>query len=190
MNEYDIQDALHIHCFQQQYCIPNIYLYTWESDFISVTKAGYVHEYEIKTSRSDFKADFKFKTMKHEGLREGCRKPQQWEKYYLDREPEDIPEFIKSKTTLDGNIHVRRPNYFWYVCPKGIISDVPAYAGLIYFDGYFREIKKAPLLHKDKITPHQEHRIINSFRFKYWNLRKEQGFRKSVSDEPYVWGAA
>lgn len=39
--------------------LPNTYLYNWESDFISMTAANYVHEYEIKISRSDFRVDFK-----------------------------------------------------------------------------------------------------------------------------------
>lgn len=39
---------------------PNIFLWSsFESDFVRVTKSGYGIEYEIKLSRSDFKADFK-----------------------------------------------------------------------------------------------------------------------------------
>jgi len=31
----------------------------WECDVLAITKAGYAVEYELKTTRSDFKADFK-----------------------------------------------------------------------------------------------------------------------------------
>ena len=53
----------------QRIILPNIswsYL-RWEADLISVTKSGFLHEYEIKISLSDFKNDFKKK--KHNTLR-------------------------------------------------------------------------------------------------------------------------
>lgn len=37
---------------------PNTYISSWECDVLEITKAGYSHEYEVKISRSDFKADF------------------------------------------------------------------------------------------------------------------------------------
>ena len=36
----------------------NMYLKQFESDFITITKAGYMHEIEVKISKSDFLADF------------------------------------------------------------------------------------------------------------------------------------
>ena len=41
----------------------------WECDVLSITKSGYATEYEIKISRSDFKADFK--KPKHRGFEKG-----------------------------------------------------------------------------------------------------------------------
>jgi ssDNA-binding Zn-finger/Zn-ribbon topoisomerase 1 len=45
------------------------------------------------------------------------------------------------------------PNYFSYVCPKGLISlvDIPEFAGLYYFDcGELTEIRKPKRIHKAK----------------------------------------
>ena len=47
--------------------------YTWESDFLALTKSGYLYEGEVKISKSDFKADFK-KKEKHNILQESYAK--------------------------------------------------------------------------------------------------------------------
>lgn len=39
---------------------PNIYIGSWEADILEITKSGYTYEYEVKISKSDFKADFDF----------------------------------------------------------------------------------------------------------------------------------
>ena len=176
MNEPEIQDYLYRYFFAgRSYGIPNIYLYNWESDFLSVTKAGRVHEYEIKISRSDFKADAA-KTEKHRIMEHGCREPNSWENDWIHKSKQTgmgIPSFISSKLTADNKIAGKRPNYFWYVCPEGIITDVPEYAGLIYCIPY-TIIKKAPLLHKDTITQEMEKKILSSFYYRYWKIRREQ----------------
>lgn len=52
--------------------LTNIYFFSWwESDVLFVTRSGYFHEFEIKLSRSDFKADKK-KSRKHDKLERGC----------------------------------------------------------------------------------------------------------------------
>ena len=108
--------------------IPNVsysWLF-WEADLIGVSKAGYMSEFEIKISKSDFLKDFKKR--KH--------------RYY--------PK---------GPYNNRIPNYFWYVAPFDAIPIcVPDYAGLKLvktskFNNliYIEDIKKAPLLHKNKV---------------------------------------
>ena len=104
-----------------------------ECDVIKITKSDLVYEYEIKTSRSDFKADFK-KEYKHNRLSGGIDKDK---------------EYIK------WSGHPGRPNYFYYVCIKDLIkeSEIPQYAGLIYIQGKdIKVIKKAPKLHSFKAT--------------------------------------
>lgn len=90
-----------------------------EMDILSILKSGYIVEYEVKVSRSDFKAD---------------AKKSKW-KYF------------------DLRIETQIPNYFYYVCPEGMIdvSEIQDYAGLIYFkSGEIAIIKKAKILHRYK----------------------------------------
>lgn len=92
---------------------------SWEYDVLSLNKAGNITEFEVKISRSDFKADRKKRKFK----------------YYEQ----------KNFTLM--------PNRFYYACPEGLIQpdEIPAYAGLIYFNcGEFAIIKNAPLIHKIK----------------------------------------
>lgn len=98
--------------------------YAWESDYLAISKAGYVYECEIKISHSDF-------------LNEAAHKQEKM--------------LILSDSSYSP---MKRPNYFYYVCPTGIISEAecPKFAGLMYItdSGYFRVVKAAPCLHKTK----------------------------------------
>jgi len=102
-----------------------------ECDVISISKSDYIYEYEVKISRSDFKADFK--------------KP----KHTLITEKKFIKEF-KSETLY------LVPNYFYFVVPENLVSveEVPEYAGLMYANerGGYDIIKKAPIIHKTKAS--------------------------------------
>ena len=105
-----------------------------ECDVLSISKADYIYEYEIKISKSDFKADFK--------------KP----KHKLITEKKFVNETAKWPYYSS--------NYFYFVTPENLISieEIPEYAGLIYMkignkDAIIYEtIKKAPLLHKTKAS--------------------------------------
>ena len=102
-----------------------------ECDVLRITPSNIVYEYEIKTSRSDFKADFK-KKYKHNRLSNTINKNN---------------EYIK------WSGHPDIPNYFTYVTPKNMVkpTEIPEYAGLIYVEGDNIEIiKKAPNLHNFK----------------------------------------
>ena len=102
-----------------------------ECDVISISKSNYIYEYEVKISRSDFKADFK--------------KP----KHALITEKKFIKE-TKNETFY------LTPNYFYYVVTENLIKEeeIPEYAGLMYVTekGDFNIIKKAPLIHKTKAS--------------------------------------
>ena len=108
-----------------QIIIPNFYL-NWEMDIFRMVPTGYIYEYEIKISKSDFKNDFKKSfgySNKHEKLRN-------WK--------------------LDCN-------RFYFIVPENLIKidEVPKYCWLIYFYEtpkwwYFKTIKNAPFLHKEK----------------------------------------
>jgi len=52
-----------------QIVTPNItVIYPWECDLLSLTRAGLSHEFEIKRSVGDYRADFKNKRCKHQTL--------------------------------------------------------------------------------------------------------------------------
>lgn len=163
MNEEQIQNCLYWYLQQKHEMLcPNIFLYNWESDFISVTKAGYVHEYEIKTSKQDFKNDRLHKPEKFKILEEGYLLTEsEWEKKkYGEKRP------------------YSRPSCFWYVCPQDLIvtTDIADYCGLMYVNDKDRFntitiIKEPKKVCKDKITPELEHTMLRSLYFRYWVLR-------------------
>ena len=102
----------------------------YEADVLMITKAGLAYEYEVKTSRADFKKDFS-KSAKHE--------------VYSDTRP----HLIRRRN------YPLKPNYFYYVCEENLIklTEIPKYAGLIYItkDKKLKVIKKAPKLHTYKV---------------------------------------
>lgn len=121
-----------------------------ECDVLRITTSNIVYEYEIKNSRSDFKADFK-KTYKHDRL-------------------SGRVDVDKKNIRYSG--HPARPNHFYYVCLEGLIkeSEIPSYAGLIYIvDDNIRVVKKAPKLHSFKATAKLIHTValLLSARFVY-----------------------
>jgi hypothetical protein len=102
-----------------------------ECDVISVSKSDYIYEYEVKISRSDFKADFK--------------KP----KHNLITEKKFIKETKKE-------IFYLVPNYFYFIVPENLVTveEIPNYAGLMYVNesGVYAIVKKAPIIHKTKAS--------------------------------------
>lgn len=128
LTEKNIQYKLWYLFNSHRYRFLNIYFFnpSTESDFVSFYKSGYCQEVEVKTSVSDFKADFKKK--KH--------------RIMIDP-PVCHPPFTPSI-----------PNRFYFAVPEYLINveDVPEYAGLIYLSSTSTDIvKNAPLLHKIKI---------------------------------------
>jgi hypothetical protein len=136
--------------------VPNVSWswFDWETDLVAITRARYVHEYEIKISHSDFKADFKkrkhyrFKDIRREGK------------------------------------HARTPNYFWYVAPiKAIPICIPEYAGLIEVQGdrYGIDlviVKRPRLLHRTKLSEHGVKQVLRSLMYKYWNIANDRDIWK------------
>lgn len=154
MTESEIQSIIQIDERRggHEVYVPNVYLFNWESDMISINRSGYVWEYEIKCSRADFKADFK-KESRHHALELGVE---------ID--------------SLNGPEIAFRPNRFIYVCPEGLIKveEVPYYCGLMYVKQNRirpRMIKKPPILHRDKITHTQTRRLLKSLYSKYWRMK-------------------
>ena len=107
----------------------NLDLFSSEIDVLSILKSGYIVEYEVKISRSDFKAD---------------AKKSKWKWFRMKKED-------------------RTPNYFFYVCPHGLIQveEIQDFAGLIYaHDNHLEVVKKAKIIHRYK---HDILKIITKF---------------------------
>lgn len=129
------------------FLIPNTYIKDWfECDIIGVKDSGYVHEIEIKMSRSDYKEDYK-KTVKLKGK-----------------------SLFKHDLMQDGQGPI---NYFSFLTPKGLlnIEDVPANYGLYEFDGRYVRCLRAPkILHRRKADNDFKHHCLRNVVYKYWDV--------------------
>jgi hypothetical protein len=176
MNAWEIAKALMLERHSRNFCLPN---YTprkwWECDVFEVTESGYFREYEIKISRSDFRADkdkIKSRWDGHLGI------------------------FGESVTTVKqqeiGKTH--GPRQFWYVCPEGLIKveEVPQWAGLIHMmrNSSSRlsewEIKRAPNLHSEKFD---EKRMLHAKGICYWRLHTQfsRGIQHLPCEDEHDW---
>lgn len=132
-----------------------------EMDFVYLTKNMMSYEFEIKTSVSDFKADFK-KTRKHRDL--------------IKRADSDYKSDVETKRKRSGT-----PNYFYYIVPDYLRDKIekliPDYAGFAIYitkDNYQRSrrikiIKKASLLHNIKTTESQYKNIAKGLCFRFFS---------------------
>ena len=134
MKTTELQDAILIEFHKNKPLAITNYSYVtgFEADIIMVSPSGLATEYEVKTSRADFKKDFA-KISKHKNLAK--------------------PVLAKSRNTVAQ--YPNAPNYFYYVCEEGLLTvkDIPPYAGLIYVKEN-REViveKKAPRIHEHKL---------------------------------------
>lgn len=132
----------------------------WECDVFEVTDAGYWREYEIKTSRADFRKDVE----KHKTKLVAVDVPPEERKHRFDtRRFVSAPDRVKHDLLAARD--VSGPNQFWFVCPVGLIpvAEIPEWAGLIEVTDSgkgqrrwrFRDRveKDAPRLHKEKCRP-------------------------------------
>lgn len=156
-SERYIQKAIAQYCIDKghSYVIPNCGVYGWEADLLSVTNGLFMHEYEIKISKADFRAD-KHKQWKHKTLQNP-----------------GITNYYKQPDT---------PAHFWYVCPEElaqtILPEIPKYCGLISLVDYrdksgacsyvMQVIKKAPRLHDLQATDRQLSYISRGLMLRYW----------------------
>lgn len=142
----------------------------WECDAMEVTKAGYMVEYEVKISVSDFHAD----ALKNR-----------------DREFKPGLGLVRcdhKKHDLLAAGDARGPARFYFVAPKGLLTldIIPAWAGLLEVAQHGRwivshEAKKAPQLHRVKIASS----VVEHARgVCYWRMHKLIQSRKTVDASP------
>ena len=164
--ESEIQKYLRWHFMTPngaKYQIENLFVYRWESDYLHITKAGYVYEVEIKVSRSDFFNDMK-KVDKHQILEN---------KYELKSYEKEQPD---------------KPNYFYYAVPRGLVKpeEIPSYAGLIYVDKIWPYVHIevcAPKLHGEKIDEDRL-KLKDKFYYNYiqWKDKAENKYRQEIEN--------
>lgn len=127
--------------------LPNYYLGRYEMDVMRITRTGYLYEYEVKVSRSDFFADFR---KEHQVYEKWAPKGKQYREFRQKMGILPIGLDSKHQQTQYG----QRANRFFFVVPDSLIrpEECPTYAGLIYHqpNGRLLLIRNAPLLHKQK----------------------------------------
>ena len=144
MTEAEIQNALWRECESKRHrlIVGNVHVLGWESDLVSVTKNDLICEYEIKCSRSDFKADQR--KIRHRLMDSGViAELERGAAYFYYVTPRDL---------------VRA-------------SEVPWYAGLIYSHPLMQVVKKAPKLHSLKMNERQRCWLERSLTRRYWMRR-------------------
>jgi hypothetical protein len=159
MNESYVQAALMWWCLdvKNHYTVePNTaMIYRWEADLLSVTKAGFVHEFEVKISKSDYREDFK-KVDKHIVLR--------------DRSVAGPNYFWYATFAFD----IEPPEY------AGWIRILPNPKQL--FD--CTVMKPAPLLHKNKIEPAKLMKIAHLLAWSLKAMYIERYIRRPMQRVP------
>lgn len=160
----------------QLHCPNTTTVFPWEADLVSVTRSNLIHEFEIKISKSDFRADFK--KVKHRLLKE------KWENdrsYSITKEElERIwanwkPEAKDALTLLHYHEIKQIPNYFWFVCYGFDVTlvEIPEYAGYIKIENsgeyiFVNRIKEAPIIHRHKLEDKQREHLYGSINARYW----------------------
>lgn len=127
---------------QHEFVLPNAHdIYMWESDLLTMTRARYIHEYEIKCNIYDYRAEFKNKKHKHSKLQS--------------------PHFRKPNYFwfVTYNFTIRPPEKYGWI----YITDAE---GKIEF----QIKKKAPLLHKNKLRESYEDNIRRMLSYRLSNL--------------------
>jgi len=158
------------------HCPNTTSVFPWEADLVSLTRAELSHEFEIKITRADFKADFK--KDKHRLLRDKFRgeipysiTPERMEEIYAK-----WPTGSRDALTFLHRHEIKLiPNYFWFVCLDFDVPhhEIPVYAGYIKATSkddyvYLSREKEAPCIHKGKLDDKQKESLYHSVNARYW----------------------
>jgi hypothetical protein len=149
-----IQAALYDRCSKLRHVLmlPNFHLF-WEADFVTVTRANLIYEFEVKISLADFRADAKKE--KHQ--------------FYNGT--------VKHSRTLPNFFAYVVPQEL----TAKVISNLPAHAGLMEVihhgdSGPLRQpfahwVTKPPRLHDKPISQELLLRMARSLMFRFYDLR-------------------
>lgn len=164
--------------------VPNSSLYGWESDMLTVTKAGYVHDYEIKVSRADLLRELRAVREAQEPGRDwwASRSTKCWRHAVLAGR-EELPQFFRSEQRAKEwheRAMMRRPNHFWFVVRDGICEadEIPDYAGLLVVREVVRrqvkmlalhQARKARRIHSHKLDADRALRLAGHACYRFWD---------------------
>lgn len=193
LTEQSIQRRLNYFFASWKYNVDGLYVFSWESDKLIWTKAGYIYEFEIKISRADFRNDFKHKKEKHIILSSTIarERSEAMQLSLFEEKKKSFPNWSEESLhqqfgSVDHTVAGRKmPNYFYYVVPEGLIQpeEVPPYAGLIWIlKEYYMEAqgyiikRQAPCLHKTKYKDGE----LNLGEKFYYNWQADRRLRKEV----------
>lgn len=166
--------------------VSNKHLHYWfECDFMTISKADYLTEFEIKQSKSDYKRDFVTKKIKHEWLKGNRDGNLLIEKSWNNKNEVIVDAFTPKFEGFQQTIKMgeyKGPNYFYFICPIDVIDvkDVPDYAGLVYvLENNTRIpklsfVKQAPRLHKNKTDSDRKINIMTKYMYDYWKHTYEK----------------
>lgn len=147
----------------------------WECDILSITKAGYFMEHEIKLTLADYKKD---EEKKDDGGVGGLVRL--WDEERQRTIYRRGTGERKHDLLADGN--ERGPNRFYFVVTKDMASqiEVPQWAGLktvrecsvdvLRFD----TIKDAPKLHGKKMDEKLIEKMRDTFYWRFWSERTKR----------------
>jgi hypothetical protein len=153
----------------------------FECDVFEVTKAGFFREYEIKISRSDFKADG---SKSHSG---GA-----WDT--VDGRLKWIPKVGETKHQRLARGDVKGPSRFYFVTPAGLLKgeEIPAWAGHIEWHEPEQQpwhthkprtsitvVKEAPVLHRSKFQPERQAKLFQTC---YWRLHTYKRYEPNADN--------
>lgn len=166
----EMQTSYHLYNWQRyDLMLINCHLNAgYEADILCPRKnSWYVEEIEIKTSVSDFRADFK-KTIHVMKDLVGPLRMHEWRHRSF--------RFLKHDALLRGELPT---NYFSFLLPEDIAAkvEIPEYAGLYVYRGRGRisHEKRPKLLHKNKPSIQTMYHWARKCSFRYWDqLQNEQ----------------
>ena len=163
-------------CDRYPIMMPNCYYQSDnEADIFCIRNSGFTDEFEIKTSRADFKKDEKKRVKYREP--ENCSNVfrggeyEQWASSgrVIGEEP-----WIKLKRdALAAGELV--PNYFWYVLMEGITykeEEIPKWAGIIIVSehGFSKTLRNPKRLHSSKVSANLRDKVLLKGVYRYLDI--------------------
>lgn len=158
MTEHAVAQKIFYKWHRSDIAAHNINLFDFESDVLVLKPSGYLIEYEIKLSVSDFRADFRKKRKVH-------------------RHQRNSPTYTRHEFILSG----KGANRFYYALPddiyKKVKDEIPPWAGILTFhprevDGKKYVIighqRNAKLLHKKTFGNEAKSKILTAMYWKAW----------------------